>query len=132
MPIRQRASAPTASSAIAAVPVGKTRQVMLIGFLGLMLAVMASLWFMNQPDRIETGPYSDQLPVISAISPGGHALIIRVAETKWGAMPRDERESRLRGAMATAAGEGFEAVFINSSKGQFLGSVRGGKTFLPE
>lgn len=132
MPIRQKTSESTASSASAAVPVGKNRQLMLIGVLGLMVAVLASLWFMNQPDRIETGPYSDQLPVISAISPGGHDLIISVDETKWGAMSRDERASRLRGAMTTAAGEGFEAVFINSSNGQFLGSVRGGKTFLPE
>ena len=103
----------------------------MIGLLALLIAVLGGIWFMGQPESIEAGPYSDQLPVLSAISGGGRDLIIRIDEKQWAAMSRDERASRLRGAMATASQEGFEAVFVHSSSDQFLGSVRGGKTFLP-
>ena len=130
IPIRQKeAEAPTVSAATAAA--GKSRQLLLIGLLALLIAVLGGIWFMGQPESIEAGPYSDQLPVLSAISGGGRDLVIRIDEKQWAAMRRDERASRLRGAMATASQEGFEAVFVHSSSDQFLGSVRGGKTFLP-
>jgi tetratricopeptide (TPR) repeat protein len=131
IPLRYKSTAPSMSGAITGGLTGKDRQTALLGLLAFILVIVGILFVIRQPSSIDIGPYSDQLPVLSAISAGDLVLTIRIDETRWAPMGEDERSSRLNGAMAIASMDGFKVLLVHSSSDQFLGSVRGGRPFLP-
>ncbi|MFT5680535.1 MAG: tetratricopeptide (TPR) repeat protein [Myxococcota bacterium] len=102
------------------------------GVMAGLLITLGGIWFMGQPDRVDIAPYESQLPVISATSPVPSELVMRIAEDEWRKLERPEQESRLRGVMAEASSQGYQAVFLHGEQDTLLGSVRGGKTFLPK
>jgi tetratricopeptide (TPR) repeat protein len=131
IPSRHKSAAPTMSGAVTGGLTGKDRQNALLGLLGIILVLMGILFVLRQPNDIDISPYSEQLPVLSAVSAGDRVLTIQIDETEWAPMGEDERSSRLTGAMAIASTEGFQVLLVHSSSNQFLGSVRGGRPFMP-
>ena len=98
--------------------------------LGLALVLAAGVWYMRQPDLVDTSPYTNQLSIVSAISPVPTELILRVEEADWRALGREKQESSLRDVMSTASKEGFQAVFIHTKQDRLLGSARGSDLYI--
>lgn len=104
----------------------------LVGVLVVLFGILGGIWFMRQPDSVDIAPYQSQLPVLSASTPAPSELSLRIEEAEWRKLGPQDQESRLRGVMAEASTHGYQAVFLESKQGTLLGSVRGGKTFLPK
>ena len=108
------------------------KRVGLVVMLLVMLGMTGAMYWIRQPVVIDVGVYSGVLPVSEALAmPKRTELMLRVPEADWAKLAVSDRHDVMSKLFQEAAGQGYEAVFLETtSSHRLLATINADATYL--